>query len=216
MAAFRASSIIPIKTSSNGMLVPALFLWGLVVIAVIAFIWIGTDISDLYPNFFILPWVLLTGIVVISPSVYLWYKGQFDLFHPLVFGAWIYIFPAFVIGGIIVAFGWVDWYFLSFIDEPRYTLPLTLVYISLGFIGLAFGYFLPVGKRLARSLSSYLPVSWNWRPDQLWLGGIVLLLLGMMINILGFVQGILGFQRNIDTGLFDGLIHYLVILFRWE
>ena len=195
----------------RGMLAPALILWAIVVIAFLGVAWVSTDISELYPNFYILPWVLLTGIVILAPSIYLWYRGRFDLFHPLVFAAWIYLFPAFVIGGIIVAFGWVEWYFLSFIEDPHYTLPLTLVYISVGFLGLTAGFFLPIGKWTSDIISPRLPAAWNWRPEQLWIGGIILLFLGIGINILGFLQGVLGFQRNIDIGMFDGLLYYLVI-----
>ncbi|MBX3289757.1 MAG: hypothetical protein KF855_10495 [Acidobacteria bacterium] len=213
MAAANIHQIKVTRGTRGGMLVPALILWAVVLIAFFVFVWVSTDISELYPNFYILPWVLLTGAIILSPSIYLWYKGRFDLFHPLVFAAWIYLFPAFVIGGIIVAFGWVEWYFLSFIEDPRYTLPLTLVYISVGFIGLTLGYFLPVGRWGADLVSPRLPVSWNWRPEQLWIGGLILLALGIGINILGFLQGVLGFQRNIDIGIFDGLLYYLVIFF---
>jgi hypothetical protein len=70
---------------------------------------------------------VLTGICVLAPSVYLLYIGKFDLFHPLVFAAWTYVFPAFVVGSLLITFGFVNPYFMSFIDDPEYNLPLTLV-----------------------------------------------------------------------------------------
>lgn len=192
-------------------LLAVIVLWGFAALATLAFVWLNTDVAETYRNFYLLPWVLMTALVVAAPSVYLYLKGRFDIFHPLVFAAWSYIFPAFVIGGLIIAFDWVDWYFMSFIEDPRYNLPLTLVYISLGFAGLTAGYFLPVGRWAAERAERFLP-SRDWPPDAVWLGGIVLLVLGVGFNIVGFLQGILGFQRNIDVGIFDGLLFFLVIV----
>lgn len=192
-------------------LVPILILWALVGVAVMSFIWIDSELGSTSEGFYLLPWVGLAGACILAPSAYLLYKGKFDLFHPLVFAAWSYVFPAYVIGGLIVAFGWVDRYFLSFIEDPQYNFPLTLVYISIGFLGMTAGFFLPVGRKLADWIEPRLP-KWRWQPDQVWLPGILLLLSGVAFNIIGFIQGLIGYQRNIEINIFDGLLFFLLTL----
>lgn len=199
------------STGKGNLIVPVAILWGLVIIAVVSFLWVENEFSRSAEGFYLLPWTILAGICVLSPSIYLFYKGKFDLFHPLVFAAWSYIFPALVIGGLILSFGLVNPYFLTFIEDPHYNLPLTLVYISIGFLGLTAGYFLPVGKFFADKLESRFP-KWEWKPENVWLPGIVLLIIGFGFNLLGFVQGLLGFQRNIDISVFDGVLFFLVTI----
>ena len=209
MATSQQQLRIPARPVRGNLLLPIAFLWGLVLLVGAALLWFGLDVGESYGNFYILPWVFLTGVVVAAPSVYLLYIGKFDLFHPLVFAAWSYIFPAFVIGGVIIAFDLVSWFFMSSIEDPEYNLPLTLVYIAIGYAGLTAGYFLPVGKYLAEKAEKIYP-KWEWKPDQVWLGGVVLLIIGTGVNILGFIQGLLGFQRNIEIGAYDGLLYFLV------
>ncbi len=190
---------------------PILGLWGILAIIVLGILWYNSGIGDSFRNFYLLPWAFLTGLVVLAPSFYLYWIGKFDPFHPLVFAAWTYIVPAFVFGAVIIAFDWVDWFFMAFIDDPRYNLPLTLVYISIGFAGLTAGYFLPVGRLGAEKITKILP-NWNWSPDQVWKPGIILVFLGFGTTILGLIQGLLGFQRNIDIGAFDGVLIFFSII----
>src|SRR5215204_3594801 len=136
----------PPERARNAMIVPIVIIMAVVSAAVVSFIWIDNDMGTAMQGFYLLPWTVLAGACVLSPSVYLLYIGKFDLFHPLVYGAWVYIFPAFVIGGVLIAFGLVDPYFLAFIDNPQYNLPLTLIYIAVGFLGITARFFLPVGK----------------------------------------------------------------------
>jgi hypothetical protein len=98
----------------------------------------------------------------------------------------------------MIAFGFVDPYFLSFIDNPQYNFPLTLIYIAIGFLGMAAGFFLPVRSAYFRCHDRDCP-KWQWKPEQVWLPGILLLITGVAFNLLGFIQGLVGFQRNIDV-----------------
>lgn len=193
-------------------MVPIVVSWTIVAIAGLAFLWIDNDLGSLMHGFYLLPWVFLAAICVLAPSVYLIYRGKFDLFHPLVFATWSYIFPAYIIGGVIIAFGWVSPYFFTFIDDPEYNLPLTLMYISVGYLGLTAGFFLPIGRIFAKAIEPRLP-KWQWQPEHVWVPGILLLLLGIGFNILAFIQGIFGFQRNIDINIFDGLVFFLLTIF---
>ena len=193
----------------GNVLVPVVIVWAIVIAAICSFIWIDNDLGSAMHGFYLLPWTFLAGACVLAPSIYLLYVGKFDLFHPLVYAAWSYIFPAFVIGGVLIAFGWVNPYFLSFIDDPEYNLPLTLIYIAIGFLGLTAGFFIPIGRVLSDFVEPRLP-KWRWKPEQVWLPGILLLVMGIAFNVLGFVQGLLGYQRNIEINIFDGLIFFLL------
>lgn len=196
---------------TGNFLVPIVALWGAVVLLAVGFIWLEGGFTGSFKEYYLVPWAFMAGIVVLSPSAYLFYKGRFDLFHPLAFAAWSYVFPAFVIGGIIVAFKLVDPYFLVLIDDPEYNLPLSLVYISIGFLGLTFGYFLPIGRMMAEKIETKLP-KWDWKPDKIWIAGLLLLLAGVGVNIVGFLQGIMGFQRLTDYGTFDAMLYFLLVL----
>src|SRR5690606_27108017 len=167
------------------LLFPVAFLWGLVLLVGAVLPWFGLDGGEAYGHFSSLPWVFLRGAVVAAPRIYLLYQGKFDLFHPLVFAAWSYIFPAFVIGGVLLNLDLVDWYFLTFIEDPQYTIPLTVVYITIGVAGLIVGYYLPIGKLIASKLDNRLPL-WDWKPEHVWLSGLLLVAIGVGANILAF------------------------------
>jgi hypothetical protein len=203
---------VPIRERGrSGLMVPVVIIFAIVLAAVFSFIWIDNDLSRLTPSFYLLPWAVLTGICVLAPSVYLLYIGKFDLFHPLVFAAWTYVFPAFVVGSLLITFGFVNPYFMSFIDDPEYNLPLTLGYIAVGFLALTAGFYLPVGQFLADTFEKRFP-KWNWKPEQIWLPGVLLLFAGVAFNALGFVEGLLGYQRNVGFSVFDGLLFFLLFV----
>lgn len=190
---------------------PVIGLWGFVAVAAISLIWIENDLGHSFPGFYLLPWCLLTGICVLAPSAYMFVRGRFDFFNPLTFAAWSYVFPAFVGGGLIIAFGAVNPYFMTFIDDPEYNLPLSLVYVAVGFLGLWLGYSLPVGRYIAEKLERRLP-DWQWSSSDVWLPGILLLLAGIAVNLIGFVQGIMGFQRITEIGVFDSALFFLLTM----
>lgn len=211
MAISHAQRRVRFNMDRGGLLLPALLLWAAGIVLGLTFLWFESDANLSDGRYYLLPWAALAGIVILAPSVYLYYKGEFNLFHPLIFAAWSYVFPAFVIGAVLVNFEMVDWYFLSFIEDPQYNIPLSLVYISIGFIGLTAGYFLPIGKKIAEKVEPKLP-QWNWQPENVWLAGLLLLATGIAVNAFGFLQGLVGFQRNIDVSIFDGLVFFLLII----
>lgn len=190
---------------------PVLVLWGFVAIAAVSLFWIENDIGHWLPGFYLLPWCLLTGACVLAPSAYMFYRGRFDFFNPLTFAAWIYVFPAFVLGGIFIAFGAVNPYFMTFIDDPEYNLPLSLVYIAIGFLGLSLGYSLPIGRFIAEKIERRIP-DWQWSSSDVWLPGTVLLFAGIGVNLIGFIQGIMGFQRITEIGIFDSVLFFLITM----
>lgn len=144
-------------------------------------------------NAYLMPWILLVFVVVLIPSVYLIFRRRFDLFHPLVYAAWSYLFPAFVLGSLVLASGAYEWWFMALIPDHRYYFSLTLLYIAVGFAGLSLGFALPVARRIGASLSRRFP-AWEWEPaNLLWPGGF-LLVVGESFRIAAFSAGATGYQ----------------------
>jgi len=202
---------IAVKNKQINLLIPILFLWGLVIVSFLVLYWYESDFNTTY---YLLPWCFLTGIVIVAPSAYLYYKNRFDAFNPIVFAAWSYFFPAFFIGGLALASGFSQPFFLNFIQDERNNLPLTFIYIILGYLGLTAGYFLPFGRKLGIKIGSWLP-NWNWKPESVYKPSLLLLAIGLGNTILAFTFGILGFQKVEEIGAFDGLL-FLLTLFWLE
>lgn len=184
---------------------PITFFWGVVVVSILGFVWYEATLYDTRNRYFLLPWCFLTGIAIAVPNLYLLYNKKFNAFNPLVFAAWTYFFPAFVVGGLVLASGFSEPYYLTFVQDERTDLPLTLVYVILGYLGLAVGYFIPFGRILGKKIGDYLP-EWNWQPNQVTLPALLLLAIGFFNTGLAFIYGILGFQRVDEIGAYDGLL----------
>lgn len=193
----------------KSLLVPIIGLWGTVALVVLGYLWINDNFGILGSEFYLVPWVFISSACVLGPNIYLYYIGKLDLFHPLTFAAWSYIFPAFVVGGLIISFGLVNPQHLTYIENPQYNLPLSLVYVSLGYLALSLGFALPFGARVAAKLDTRLP-KWQWDPNSVWLPGLLLLFAGVALNLFGVLQGIMGYQNITETGVFDALLVFFL------
>src|SRR5436305_273419 len=140
-----------------------LFLWGAAMTVVFVAL-LGTyGFNSSNSRYYLLPWCVATGVVISAPSLWLAYKKEFHPFHPLVFAGWSYFFPAFVIGGVLLACGFTEPYFLAFVQDEHYNLPLTLVYVMIGYGFMSIGFFLPWAGRGGRWISGKLP---TWHMDD--------------------------------------------------
>lgn len=200
-----------LQNRDTALLFPVILIAVITIVGGFSLIFVSEDAANPFKNLFLMPWIILLGFVLAAPSFYLYYKGRFDLFHPLVFAAWSYFVPAFFVGGLILAAGLSQPYFLSFVEDERYNLPLTIVYVILGYGGLSVGFFLPIGKKIGSRIKRRLPV-WDWKPENLYLPGILLLLIGIGNSILAFGMGILGYQKVDVVGAYDGLLFLLTLL----
>jgi hypothetical protein len=195
-----------------GILIPIAVLWGLAIVLSVIWLLVDDEFGNPLKEYYLLPYAFLTGIIILAPSIYLYYQNKFDLFHPLVYAAWSYCFPAFVGGGVIMAFKWNDQHFFAYIEDQETTLPITLGYVAIGFIGIIIGFFLPVGKLIGSKLNRFLP-NWEWKPEQVWSPGVLLIIAGIAFNLIGFINGLIGFQRAATVEIFDGVLFFLIILY---
>lgn len=190
---------------------PVLVLWMIAALGGMVWFLLDEDLSKTFPQFYLFPWVLLTAISIAVPNLYLIRKKQFNLFHPLTFAAWSYFIPAFVVGGLILSTGISEPFFMALISDTHYNLPLTMVYVSLGYLGLAVGFFFPFANKIGRKIGELLP-NWNWRANQILLPALGLSLIGLANTVLAFTVGILGFQRSDEIGSYDGTLFLLTLL----
>ncbi len=197
-----------------GLLLPLLIIGAVVIGGLFSLILLTDDTINPFKDMYLMPWVLLLGVVIAVPNFCLIYKKQFHLFNPIVFAAWSYFVPAFFLGGLILASGLSQPYFLVFVEDERYNLPLTLVYVALGYGGLSLGYFFPFSKTLGDKISVSFP-KWKWKPENVFLPALLLLLVGLANNVLAFTYGIFGYQKVDVVGAYDGLI-FLTTLFWLE
>lgn len=199
------------KAKSGLKLLPVLIIWSLALVGAIIF-FIATDdqISPL-KDFYLAPWLFLVAATISAPLFYLWHKNEFNLAHPIIFAACSYFFPAFVIGGLMYATGLSYPFYIAYIDEPEYNVPLTLVIVSVGFAGLSVGFFLPLGRKIGAKIASWLP-SVKWEASDVALPGLFLLVLGLINTVIAFVLGIIGFQRVEETQVYNGLLFLVTLL----
>jgi hypothetical protein len=198
----------------RGLIYAILTFWGLVAVCLATIFISEFGFGDRSSKYYLLPWCLATGAVIAAPSIYLFYKGKFDPFHPLVFPAWSYFFPGFFIGGLVVAAGLSQPYFLAYVQDESYNLPLTFVYIMLGYGSLTLGFTIPFGRKFGAWLGGWFP-KWEIPTDKIAVPALVLLALGLANTLFAFSVGILGFQKVEQIGIFDGII-FLLSLFWLE
>ncbi|MFL6374497.1 MAG: hypothetical protein ACJ73D_07530, partial [Pyrinomonadaceae bacterium] len=162
-------------------------------------------------KFYLLPWCVATGIVIAAPSAYLIYRGRFDPFHPIVFAGWSYFLPGFVVGGLLLASGYAQPYFLAYVLDETHTLPLTLFYAAVAYACLALGFAIPLFGGIGHWIGNKLP-AWEPRSGSIPLPAIVLLCLGASGTAISFVQGLFGYQHTDEVPVYSGLL-FLVTLF---
>jgi len=186
--------------------VPAIIMMGLAALVTFIVLLATLGAFDNFPYLFLLPWVFGLAVVMAVPLCVLNYQGRFSLANPLVFATLSYFFPAFVVGGFLLAGGWSQPGFLPLIQDIQTDLPFTIVLVALGFGGLAIGYLLPIGAKLGGFVASRIP-SADYSPSSLIIPSVFLMLLGSVFFILSFTTGGFGYQTGTVVNSYDGLIY---------
>lgn len=141
----------------------------------------------------LVPWIALLCATVAAPSAHAWLHGRLDGLHPLTFAGLLYFVPDFVVGGLVLAAGWSQPYFLAFIDAPGYTLPLTVLYLALGFAALTLGCSLPAARRVGEVIAFRLP-RLDWPAERVFAPATLLLAVGLGFSGLAYDSGLIGYQ----------------------
>ncbi|MGE3467213.1 MAG: hypothetical protein AB7J13_09795, partial [Pyrinomonadaceae bacterium] len=196
----------------NRMAILAFALMALAVVVSVSIIFAASGIFDNFQYLFLLPWVIGLGVVIAIPLAILYFQGELNYGNPIVFASFSYFIPAFVVGGFLLAAGFSEPYFLSYIQDQEYNLPLTVVLSGLGFTCLALGYVTPVATKLGKLVSRILPPA-DYSAESFILPGIVLLVLGIGNTVFAFAMGLFGYQITSDPTTYAGLV-YLSTLFR--
>ena len=198
----------PVENPSEGksnFLKSVFVLWGVLLAVILLFMWLDGFFDVASGYFYLVPWCFATAALLLAPIIYQLVKGNFDPFHPLVFASWSYFFPGFAIGGFVLALGYSQPYYLSFVVDERYNLPLTFAYVIIGYGFLLLGFIIPLGRRAGEAIGNRLPV-WNWKPEQVIKPALILFAIGIAYTVIAFAFGILGYQKVEEIGQFDGLI----------
>lgn len=179
------------------------------VVAVAALLFTSGSL-EAYPNLYLVPWLFGLALVMAGPMGFLFYKGRFTFVDPLVFATLSYLFPAFFIGGLFFALGLSQPSFTALIQDPTYTLPLTIALVGLGYAGLSAGYLLPLGAKLGSWIGNWLPRAES-SPDSQIIPGHLLLFSGVANTVFALILGRFGYQRAVEFTSYDGLIFFTTL-----
>ncbi|MEO6394109.1 MAG: hypothetical protein ABIP75_19800 [Pyrinomonadaceae bacterium] len=204
-------SYLPSSGRQSGFLTMTMILIGIGVASLIVILLASGLVSNPIQETYMVPWIGLVLVVILAPIIYLSFKGQFDLFNPIVFAAWSYFLPSFVLGSLFLATH-LSWpFFIHLIPDLEYYLPLSLVYVALGFAGLTLGFFLPPGRQFGVYLAKKLPV-WDWQPSELLLPGVILLGIGLFLSLISLALGVIGYQQVDAIEEYNGLVYFLSLV----
>ena len=142
---------------------------------------------------YLIPWVIATGVTLVAPLIYLYRRGEFTLIHPLVFLTVTYLLPVFFIGGWSLVFGWSNYYYLTYVENPEWSFPLTFAYIIIASLSLSLGVLLPLGRRVGAKISQFLP-SWDFSLRELLVLGTSFLVIGIFLLVSAVDAGTTGYQ----------------------
>lgn len=173
-------------------------------------VYIG-GLLDSFSFLFLLPWIILLTAVLLAPVMYFASRGGQGFDSPLMLCTVSYFIPAFAVGGLSLAVGWSQPYYLDLINDVRTTLQFTILLIIIGYVGLAVGFFLPIGSKAGDLFGKILPEREHTASAYL-LPGVILLSIGLLSSTYALIAGVIGFQRVDEVGIFDGLI-FLSTLF---
>lgn len=145
----------------------------------------------------------LLAVVVSRVSI----NKEFDLFHPLVWAAWVYFVPYWVAKPLWMAFARRDSIATYLMNDSWYFLTMSMLMAVLGYVCLVIGFSLPFGQRFGRLLAK-LPLP-NWHTGETAVLGIVVLVCGFAASLLSFLLGSLGYVFAPSTSSFGTALNFI-------
>ena len=139
----------------------------------------------------LLPWI---GLVAAAATLPVLLARRLDLFEPATFAVWVHFGPAFVVGSLLLALGFVDYPFLWMLPHPVPVLASTLVLTAAGLAALALGARSAAAASAGRALSARLPRLEAGGRDVGPLGIAVAALVGIAGSLVAFRHGLIGYQ----------------------
>ena len=197
--------------NSCRLLIASTVLFCFVAFSIVTLLAISSSYSGSFPYLFLLPWIIVLAMVFLTPTFISLKRGNFTLCDPLAFATWSYFFPTFVVGGLMLVMGYSQPSYLDFIDDPLINLPYTIFLTMLAFVGLAIGYYCPIGRRFGDKFESFLPKR-DYNIDAVLGAGVFLLAVGTAATFFGISKGVGGYQKVSTSDTFDGII-FMATLF---
>lgn len=193
-----------------GFVVASILSFFATILLIVSLILLNSSIR-IFEYTYLIPWIIIVFVVISVPVIYLVIHETFELFHPLIYAAWSYFFPAFVLGALFIGIGTNDPWYMGYIRDPERDLPLTLFYVTLGFVGLILGYAIPVGKKLGQVILYRLP-SWDWDISLVYKPALLMVIAGEAFKLAAFRLGSFGYQLAEETSMFGATLNMLGML----
>ncbi len=145
--------------------------------------------------------IFLAIISLLPAFISMYVHGHgFDLFHPLLYAAYFFFIPEFVIVSFMLVLGQVTTSSALLLGDPALARIAAMKFAILGSIGLTLGYFLPVGRLLGRLLPTFKAL--DYPTTKLQISAVILLLLGLIAQVGAFRSGLFGYQSNQEIAIF--------------
>ena len=203
----------PTSLSTSGFLKASVMLWSIAALLLAWFLLSTSPVSRDH-RLYLIPWCFALAAILLAPSTYLFLRGKFDIFHPIVYPVFTYFLPGFVLGGLVLSFGYSDAFYIPFIQDEHYSLQLTLFYVILAFGTLTIGFASPVGVRVGRLVLRKIP-SWEINDREARKGGLTLLTLGFIGILVSLEFGTFGYQRPEEQFILSGILGMSPLLW-WQ
>ncbi len=170
---------------------------------------------------YLIPWIILVLVITLVPAVVLIKRRRFRLYNPLVYATWSFFIPVFVFGSGYLLNGNYQPWVLNIVYDPKYYLPLALILVAIGFVGLSIGFALPIGRQVGLIIKEHLP-RWDFGPNLLLAPGVFLIIIGQGMGLVAYLQGSYGYQYNayevstLGTFFYSFfLLYYLGVFLIW-
>lgn len=139
---------------------------------------------------------LVVGAAALTPLGWAFHQRSGPaLAEPLVLAGWLFWLPMFCVGGVSLALGWTQPYFLDLLADPSSALAAAQLWALVGFASFAAGTRLPGLGRAGRAVSARLPRG-DWAPGAVRGPAAVLVVAGLAVSAYALATDALGYAAT--------------------